>query len=137
MPRSIIVRYLNYADRTEILQAFRSQRELKVNGYNLLLFADYSVEVSRKRKAFTKICSKLHNAQIRFTLAYPAVLKLTTPSGQQHTFVDPTEAKFFMEAMDQTDETIPATPTMTPQRRPPKPQRQYYSLMTRRVRKHR
>lgn len=88
-PRPIIVKYLNYVDRLTILQKFRAQNSLEIDGYKLLLFADYSAELSKKRRAFTSICTQLHNKKIKFALTYPAVLRITTTDGQQHPFDGP------------------------------------------------
>lgn len=69
-PRPIIVKHLNYADTTVILEAFQNQKTLSVNGYDLLPFADYSAEVSCRCKPFAKVCSRLYTNQIRFTLPF-------------------------------------------------------------------
>lgn len=47
---------------------------------------DYSIEVSKKQKAFQHICIGLYQQQIKFTLAFPAVLRLKAPSGDQLIF---------------------------------------------------
>lgn len=92
----MIVRYLNYVDRQKILQQFRLTSPLRVEGHKLVIFADYSAEVSRKRRAFSNVCSMLHNNKVRFTLAYPVALRITTPEEHQQTFTDPEEAETFL-----------------------------------------
>lgn len=52
----------------------------------LLLFADYSVEVMTRRKAFSAICSTLYTNQVEFTLAYSAVLCIQSHTGDHLTF---------------------------------------------------
>lgn len=52
--RPTIAKYLNYAEKAQILQRFRLRRELIIEGHPILVFADYSPEVSRKRKAYGK-----------------------------------------------------------------------------------
>lgn len=88
-PRPVLVRYLNYVDRMNILQKFRSQHSLEIDGYKILLFADYSVDLSKKRRLFTPLCSQLHSKKIKFAPTYPAVLRITTADGNQHSFDDP------------------------------------------------
>lgn len=46
-PRPVIVRYLNYLDRVALLQSFHNSKALQVDGHKLLMFADYSQEVSQ------------------------------------------------------------------------------------------
>lgn len=82
-PRQVIVKYLNYSDKAAILQKFSSKKYLQIEGSELPIFADYSVELTRKRKLFSKFCMELHHNCVKFTLAYPAVLSLQTPDGNQ------------------------------------------------------
>lgn len=98
-PRPIIVKYLNCADRTDILQSFRKARSVMVEGYKLLIFADYSAEVSRKRKEFQSVCAELYKRSIRFTLAYPATLRLQALDGEQLTFQSPKKANAFLRSL--------------------------------------
>lgn len=104
-PRPVISRYLNYAEKAQILKSFHNQRNLTIYGHALLMFADYSIEVSRKCKAFSKVCTLLHERQIHFSLGYPAVLYLTSQNGCQHVFQDPAEAKTFVALLQ--DESLP------------------------------
>lgn len=80
-PHPVIVCYLNYMDRVSILKSFCNSKLLQLNGNNLFMFTDYSQEVSRRRKAFQTICQALYQKGVKFTLAYPANLRLTDPSG--------------------------------------------------------
>lgn len=82
-----------------IVQQLRAQRSLIKDGHKLIVFADYSVEVFRRRKTFSNVCSQLPNKKACFTLAYPAILRITTSEGQQHVFTDPEEAEAFISNM--------------------------------------
>ena len=97
-PRPIIAKYLNYADKSLISQTFRQARQLQIDGVKILVFADYSIEVSKKRKAFQQVCSELFKQQIKFSLAFPAILRLKAPNGEQLTFHDPSEAEAFVRS---------------------------------------
>lgn len=66
-PRPVIACFLNYCDKTLYLQKFRTKRDLRVEGYEVLLFPEYWVELSKRRKLFSKIGSQLHQKQIKFT----------------------------------------------------------------------
>lgn len=47
-PRQVILKYMNYTDKASILQTFRSKRSLQIEGTDLLIFADYSAELTKK-----------------------------------------------------------------------------------------
>lgn len=94
-PRPVIVRYLNYVDRQQILQQFRATSPLQIKGHKLLIFVDYWVEVSRKRRHFANVWSRLHNNKVRFTLAYLAILQVTTPEGHQQPLNDQERSQDF------------------------------------------
>lgn len=49
----------NYADKRTIFQKYRHVCNLSVDNHHFLLFADYSIEVMRQRKAFSSVCSTL------------------------------------------------------------------------------
>lgn len=102
-PRPVIVRYLNNADKQAILQNFHRQCNLSVDDHSLLLFADYSVEVMRRCKAFSEICSSLFNNHIKFTLAYPAILHIQPASGERVSFTSPSEAEHYLNTTQPSD----------------------------------
>lgn len=53
----------------------------------------------KKRSAFNEMRGLLHRClDTKFGILYPAVLKITTPSGEQKTFLDPTKAKEYIAA---------------------------------------
>lgn len=95
--RQVIAKYLNYTDKTTILQTFRTQRQLAIDNTDLLIFADYAAELTKRMKLFSKACTILFQKQIKFTLAYPATLHLQTPEGAQRSIQDPTEAELYAE----------------------------------------
>lgn len=110
--RQAIAKYLNYQDKTEILRLFRNKGELYIDGHKILLFADYSIELTKKRKQFSAICTALYQKQVKFTLAYPATLHVSLPNGDSRSFIDPQEAERFLDDMEQTegeDNTAPQT----------------------------
>lgn len=90
------MKYLNYGDRTDILQSFRKARSVVIEGHKLLIFADLSAGVSQKRKDFQPVCAELFKCNVNFTLAYPAVLCLQALDGEQLTFQSPDKATAFL-----------------------------------------
>lgn len=102
--RQVMVQYLNYCNKASILQKFRAKRELHIEGYNLLLFADYSSDLPRKRNMFSKISFQLYQKHIKFMLTYPATLHITLPDGEQRTYQDPNEAELCLENLERVRE---------------------------------
>lgn len=84
--RPVIVRYLNYIDRVNIFKSFQNSKSLQLDVQKLLNFTDYSQEVSCRRKASQPICQALYQNGVKFTLAYPANLRFTEPSGYPELF---------------------------------------------------
>lgn len=117
--RPIIVRYLNYADRFNILRSFWNFKSLQLDSHKLLLFEDYSQEVSHRSKEFQPICAALYKNKIKFTLAYPAILRFTDPSDNSKSFSHPEEAMHFLQAYLHTpvDTSAPSTPSRLPEPR--------------------
>lgn len=74
-----------------------------------MVFADYSQEVSRKRKAFSPICVALHNKQVRYMLLYPALLSVQGPSGEKLTFTTPEDDEQFVESLPRAPKHAPQT----------------------------
>lgn len=53
------------------------------------------------------MCFHLFNKQIRFTLAYPAILRMTSRDEKQNMFSNPEEAELFLEHLENPDEKHP------------------------------
>lgn len=70
--RAAIAAYLNYADKALILRRFRNNRTLRVEDNLILIFADYSAELSKKRKALSPVCSTLAAKHVKLSLLYAA-----------------------------------------------------------------
>lgn len=89
-PRQVIVKYLDYSDKTSILRLFRSFKGgVNLRGHKILVFGDFSAEVTQKRKAFSVVCTALFHRQTRFALLYPAVLKVFVTDGPPKVYRSP------------------------------------------------
>lgn len=97
-PRAVIVRYLNYVDRVNILKSYRNSKAPQLDGHKLLIFADYSQEVSKRCKALQPVCNTLFQQGIKFTLAYPATLRFTAPYGESKSFTHPEDAWHYLQS---------------------------------------
>lgn len=98
LERLIIVRYLNYLDRFAILKSIRNANSFQLEGHKLLIFINYLQEIYRKWKAFQPMCSALHRKGVKFTLVYPAILRLTDQAGETKFFLHPDEAGSYLQA---------------------------------------
>lgn len=86
----VIAKFLNYADKELFFQAYRVLRDLQVQGYKIIIFQDFSATVSQKRREFTPICRHLFETNVRFSLLYPAKLRVVL-NGQLHSFLTPSQ----------------------------------------------
>lgn len=104
-PRQVIAKFLDYSEKEALLRAYRrKQYPLKIEGHQILIFGDYSAEVVRKRKAFSKICTSLYMKKWKFQLQYPAVLRVTHPDGTTKSFQDHLEAESYLrDLLDEGD----------------------------------
>lgn len=125
-PRQFIIKYLNYKDEAAILQKFRSSRKVHLKGTDWLIFADYSAELTRKRKMLSKVCTVLYQKNIKFTSAYPATLQTLQMQtyrcreGAQCSFQDPDEVEGYITCLTANAENSPMTQKQrrTPQYQP-------------------
>lgn len=94
-PRPVIVRFQSYLVKERVLAAARAKARvgegIQWNDSKMSVFPDMTKEVVDKRKRFTDVRKKLHELNVRFTLAYPAVLRFTW-KGDKVSFVDPQKA---------------------------------------------
>lgn len=94
-PRPVIVRFHSFLERERVLAATRAKARqdggLQWGDSKLSLFPDMTKDVVEKRKQFADARRKLHELDVRFTLAYPAVLRFTW-KGERVSFADPRKA---------------------------------------------
>lgn len=75
-PRVVIFKSLSFIHKEAIWSASRKCKELRWNGSRLFIFQDYSAEVTRARKEFSPICTRLVKEGKKFALMFPARLRL-------------------------------------------------------------
>lgn len=68
-------------------ERYREKREIKWEGSSISFFPDMTKEVVEKRQKFSEVRKKLHEMDVRFTLAYPAVMHFSW-KGQRVSFED-------------------------------------------------
>lgn len=99
-PRPIVLRFLSLLERDRVLTAVKSKYKQKAalewKGAKISLFPDASRAVVERRRKFTPVRNKLHDMDIRFTLAYPAKLYFTW-KGKKMSFEDHRKAQKFLD----------------------------------------
>lgn len=72
----VIFKSLSFVHKEAIWLASRKHKDIRGNGSCILIFQDYSSEVTRARKEFAPLCSKLIKEGRKFALPYHARLQL-------------------------------------------------------------
>ncbi|GAA6101639.1 uncharacterized protein LOC113020645 [Tachysurus ichikawai] len=99
-PRSVLVRFLRYADKEIILQTARKKR-ISHEGSQLSFFHDVSAEVLRKRREFDDVRRTLSARDMFRGFAYPAKLRCLHGT-QMHLFSSPADVTEFLKALEDT-----------------------------------
>lgn len=73
-PRPVLIRFLRQSARDKVINAAKEKQGFVWEKCRLSVFPDMSRELAQKRKAFTLVKRKLHELDIRYTLAFPATL---------------------------------------------------------------
>lgn len=98
-PRSVLVRFLRYSQREEVLKAALKKRDISYNGSSLRFYSDLSAEVLRKRREFDAVGKLMARRNMYRGFAYPARLRCLY-NGQIRLFDNPETATAFMENLD-------------------------------------
>ncbi len=80
-PRSIIVRFLDYAVKDAILRQAWSQKQVLYNAKRIYFDNDYSPELQRKRAQVRDIMKQLKTKNVRAQCVYPAQIKIYLEAG--------------------------------------------------------
>lgn len=96
-PRVIVVKFHYFQEREVVFREAASKAPLTLQGKKVSIFPDYTAEVAKKRAAFTEAKRLLRNCKgVKFGILFPAVLRITLPTGQDKRFDDPAEAIDFI-----------------------------------------
>lgn len=77
-------------------EKYRSKKDIIWEGCKLSFFPDMTKETAEKRRKFNEVRSRLHQLDVRFTLAYPAELRFSW-RGKRMKFADHREAMDFLD----------------------------------------
>lgn len=109
-PRPVLVRFLRQSAREKVINAAKEKRGFVWEGCRLSVFPDMTRELAEKRKAFTALKRKLQHRNVKYTLAYPATLKVRWKD-KNMVFKSATAAEKFFKFDD--DERSPEETTTT------------------------
>lgn len=90
-PRVIIIKFLNFEDNVQVMQASRKKGRIMFENY-VMFFHDMSTELHRKRKLFDGVKQRLQAMKIDCGLIYPAKFGLIY-EGKIRVFADRSEVE--------------------------------------------
>ncbi len=82
-PRTILIRFLRWADRELVLCAARSKSELRWEDEHIMIFLDFARATQLKRDKFRECKKALRAHSMKFALMYPATLRIEDNGGQR------------------------------------------------------
>lgn len=94
-PRPILVKFLLLQDKVKLLRLAQAKRELFFRGCTIHIYPDYSAGVLQKRREFNNIKKKLRELNIKYSLLYPATLKVII-DGKSRLFRCPEDVETFL-----------------------------------------
>lgn len=95
-PRPILVRFLHFQDKVKILRLAREKGELIHMGARIQVYPDFSAGLVKKRRQFDAIKKSLRAANIKYSLLYPAKLRVIV-EGKPKVFGSSEEAESFFK----------------------------------------
>ncbi|KAK1893776.1 LINE-1 retrotransposable element ORF1 protein [Dissostichus eleginoides] len=97
-PRPFILRVHYFQEKERIQRLARQKGRPEFQGKQILIFPDYSANLSRRRAAFSEVKELQHKEEgVRYGLLYPAHLRISF-NGQTKMFENPQAAKDFVMA---------------------------------------
>lgn len=96
--RTIIAKMHHDRDKDRILRLSREQGQLFYKGSRVFIFPDYTAEVMTQRRAFADVMKTLREAGVKYSLRFPAKLRIEHNSTVK-TYDTPGEAERFAETV--------------------------------------
>lgn len=97
-PRPVLIRFLRQSAREKVLRAARERRGIEWEDAKLSVFPDMTRELAEKRKMFLPAKKALQQLNVRYTLAFPAILRFTW-KGRNRSFTSTEEAERFISTL--------------------------------------
>lgn len=80
-PRSIVIKFLRYKTKEEVLRKAWEMKEIHLNNQRLFFDHDYPAAILNKRKEYNEVKRVLKEKKIRFQTPYPARLRVFYEDG--------------------------------------------------------
>lgn len=97
-PRTLIMKFLNYKDKTTVIRAARAKGQTLFKNHPVRFYEDLATGVHKKQKEFDGVRQQLRAMGIRYGMIPPARL-LVTHNGQSRIFNQPAEAENFVTTL--------------------------------------
>ncbi|KAJ1091166.1 hypothetical protein NDU88_004293 [Pleurodeles waltl] len=104
---------LRHGQVRQLLQTARTQGPLQLGTLEIPLSDDFSRQTAERRRAFLSLCPRLRQLDVKFGLFEPARMRITK-NGESRTFYDPEGLRMFLEGLQDTSQTMEATPQSSP-----------------------
>ena len=108
-PRPILARLLNFQDKPKILRLAREKGDLSFQGSRVNIYPDFSAGELEKRRQFDPVKKKLHELDIKYSVQYPACLRVKIHEGTSTLYRTPTEVEAFLSKVKVCDTTMSST----------------------------
>lgn len=95
--RTIIARFLRYKDCQNVMETARKKKRVVWSGKQVMIFPDYSRETQKKREAFIDCKRALHQRKMKFSMLYPARLRISIGGDSSHVFDNPEHVMDFIQ----------------------------------------
>ena len=95
-PRVMIMKFLNFREKIQVMQAARKKGKIVYEGHHVMFFQDISTELHKKRKRFDGVKQRLRDLKMGYGIIYPAKLRLFH-EGKPCMFVDPAGVESFIK----------------------------------------
>lgn len=110
-PWMVIMKFLNYADKEQVMKAARAKGKIPVDNKKVMFFPDFSADLLKRRKAFDaakKLLTSLSIQDLRYGIIHPATL-LVTVKGRRHTFNTASAAEAFVQGLESESQIAEST----------------------------
>lgn len=97
-PRTLIMKFLNYRDKTTVIRAARAKGQILFKNHPVRFYEDLATGVHKRQKEFDVVRQQLRAMGIRYGMIPPARL-LVTYNGQSRIFNQPAEAENFVRTL--------------------------------------
>ncbi|KAJ1177597.1 hypothetical protein NDU88_002850 [Pleurodeles waltl] len=94
----------------QLIQRACTQSPCQLDGHTIRISADFSKEISDRRRAFLALRPRLHQLEVKYGLFDPARMWITK-NGISKNFYDPEDLRSFLDGLSLTDSS-----TLTPHR---------------------